>query len=118
MTRSRPFLALWTLAVLASVAAFVLHLGLRGRIFKLGFDIGKERSEQARLREAKRVLELEVASFQNPQRVEVIAKTLLGMQPPTPDRIIPMKSIEGDQPSRPAREPEPNAAPREASVQQ
>jgi len=117
VTRSRPFLVLWTLAVLASVAAFVLHLGLRGRIFKLGYDIGKERSEQARLREAKRVLELEVSSFQNPQRVEVIAKTLLGMQAPTPDRIIPMRSIEGDQPGRPGREGEPNAPPREASAQ-
>lgn len=118
MTRSRPFLVLWTLAVVASVAAFVLHLGLRGRIFKLGYDIGKERSEQARLREAKRVLELEAASFQNPQRVEVIAKTLLGMQPPTPDRIIPMRSIENDQPPRLGREAETSPAPREARIPQ
>lgn len=93
MNRSRPFLVLWTLAVVASVAAFVLHLGLRGRVFKLGYEMGRERSEQARLREAKRVLELEVASFQNPQRIEVIAKTLLGMQPPSSDRIIPMRPL-------------------------
>ncbi|MBI5535299.1 MAG: cell division protein FtsL [Deltaproteobacteria bacterium] len=117
MNRSRPFLVLWTLAVLASVAAFVLHLGLRGRIFKLGYEMGKERSEQARLREAKRVLELEVASFQNPQRVEVIAKTLLGMQPPTPDRIIPMRSIDNDQAQRPEREGDPAAPHHEASAQ-
>ena len=118
MNRSRPFLVLWTLAVVASVAAFVLHLGLRGRIFKLGYEMGKERSEQARLREARRVLELEVASFQNPQRVEVIAKTLLGMQPPTPDRIIPMRSIENDQAARPGREGEAGAPQHEASSQQ
>lgn len=93
MTRNRPFLILWSLAIAASVAAFVLHLGLRGRTFQLGYDMGKARNEQARLRETKRVLELEVASFQNPQRVEVIAKSLLGMQPPTPDRIIPMRGI-------------------------
>ena len=117
MNRSRPFLILWTLAVLASVAAFVLHLGLRGRIFKLGYEMGKERSEQARLREARRVLELEVASFQNPQRVEVIAKTLLGMQPPTPDRIIPMRSIDNDQAPRPEREGEQNAPHHEASAE-
>ncbi len=77
---------------MASVAAFVLHLGLRSRTFQLGYEMGKARNEQARLRESKRVLQLEVASFQNPQRVEVIAKTLLGMQPPTPDRIIPMRA--------------------------
>jgi cell division protein FtsL len=91
--RSRPFLVLWSLAVTASVAAFVLHLGLRSRTFQLGYEMGRARNEQARLRETKRVLELEVASFQNPQRVEVIAKTLLGMQAPTPDRIIPMRAI-------------------------
>ncbi|HQP36932.1 MAG TPA: cell division protein FtsL [Polyangiaceae bacterium] len=117
MTRSRPFLVLWTLAVVASVAAFVLHLGLRGRIFKLGYEMGRERSEQARLRESKRVLELEVASFQNPQRVEVIAKTLLGMQPPTPDRIIPMRSPnDSEQAARPASAEAP-PGPREANAQ-
>ena len=93
MRRSRPFLVLWTLAVLACVAAFVLHLGLRSRTFQLGYEMGRTRNEQARLRETERVLQLEVASFRNPQRVEVIAKTLLGMQPPTPDRIIPMRAV-------------------------
>jgi cell division protein FtsL len=78
---------------MASVAAFVLHLGLRSRTFQLGYEMGHARNEQARLREIKRVLELEVASFQNPQRVEVIAKTLLGMQSPTPDRIFPMRAV-------------------------
>jgi cell division protein FtsL len=110
VSRSRPFLALWTLAVVASVAAFVLQLGLRGRVFKLGYEMGKERSEQARLRETKRVLELEVASFQNPQRVEVIAKTLLGMQAPTPDRIIPLRPIEPEAEA-------PRTAEREARAQ-
>lgn len=102
MTRSRPFLVLWSLAIAASVAAFVLHLGLRSRTFKLGYEMGRARSEQAQLRETKRVLELEVASFQNPQRVEVIAKTLLGMQPPTPDRIIPMRAITDQPEAKPA----------------
>ncbi len=93
MSRSRPFLVLWVFAVLACVAAFVLHLGLRSRIFQLGYEMGRARNEQARLRETERVLQLEVASFQNPQRVEVIAKTLLGMHAPTPDRIIPMRGV-------------------------
>ncbi len=99
MKRSRPFLVLWSLAVAASVAAFVLHLGLRGRTFKLGYELGRARTEQGQLRETKRVLELEVASFENPQRVEVIAKTLLGMQSPTPDRIVPMRPIVDQEPS-------------------
>jgi len=110
MKRSRPFLVLWSLAVAASVAAFVLHLGLRSRTFKLGYELGRVRNEQAQLRETKRVLELEIASFQNPQRVEVIAKTLLGMQSPTPDRIIPMRPLVD-------QEPKPNAAPAGAQAQ-
>jgi cell division protein FtsL len=89
----RPFLVLWTLAVAASTTAFVLHLALRGRTVQLGYDLGRARGEQARLREVKRVLELEAASFETPQRVEVVARTLLGMQPPTADRILPMTGI-------------------------
>jgi cell division protein FtsL len=89
----RPFLILWTLAVAASVAAFVLHLALRGKNVELGYDLGKSRGEQARLREVKRVLELEAASYETPQRVEVVARTLLGMQAPLAERIIPITGL-------------------------
>lgn len=86
--RHRPFLALWTLAVCATTAAFVLFLAMRSRSMHLGYELGRARSEQSRLREARRVLELEVASYQTPQRVEAVARALLGMAPPTPDRVI------------------------------
>ena len=66
MRNVRPFLALWTLAVAATVAAFVLHLALRGRTMQLGYELGKVRGEQARLREVRRVLEVE-AAFNMPQ---------------------------------------------------
>ncbi len=90
--KQRPFLALWTLAVLATVAAFVVHLGLRGKIVDLGYKLGRVRAEQARLREVKRALSLEAASYETPQRVEMVARTLLGMTPPPPERIIPMRA--------------------------
>jgi cell division protein FtsL len=86
----RPFLILWTLAVTATVAAFVLHLALRGKNVQLGYALGKARGEQAQLREVKRVLELEAASYETPQRVEMVARTLLGMEAPSADRIIPI----------------------------
>jgi cell division protein FtsL len=91
--KQRPFLALWTLAVIATVAAFVLHLGLRGRTVDLGYKLGRARAEQARLREQKRVLSLEAASYETPQRVEMVARTLLGMNPPPPERVIPLKPM-------------------------
>ncbi|WP_437511605.1 hypothetical protein [Sorangium sp. So ce1099] len=89
--KQRPFLVLWTLAVAATVAAFVVHLALRGRTVDLGYKLGRARAEQARLREVKRVLSLEAASYETPQRVEMVARTLLGMTPPPPERVIPVR---------------------------
>jgi cell division protein FtsL len=86
----RAFLPIWTLAIAATVSAFVVHLALRGRTVQLGYDLGRARQEQSRLREVKRVLELESASYKTPERVEIVARTLLGMEPPTPDRIVPL----------------------------
>ena len=91
--RQRRFMLLWTLAVVATVAAFVVHLALRGRTVDVGFQLGKARAEQARLRETKRVLELEVASYQTPHRVEKVARTLLAMTPPPPERVIPIRLL-------------------------
>lgn len=97
--KQRPFLALWTLAVIATVLAFVVHLGLRGKTVDLGYRLGRLRAEQARLREVKRVLSLEAASYETPQRVEMVARSLLGMTPPPPERVIVLKA------------PPPNRAP-------
>ncbi len=91
--KQRPFLALWSLAVVASVAAFVVHLGLRGKIVDLGYKLGRARAEQGRLREVKRVLSLEASSYETPQRVEMVARTLLGMTPPPPERVIPVRWV-------------------------
>jgi cell division protein FtsL len=97
--KQRPFIALWTVAVLATVAAFVVHLALRGRTVDLGYKLGRARAEQARLREVKRVLSLEAASYETPSRVEMVARTLLGMTPPPPERVI---ALRGFSPTAPA----------------
>jgi cell division protein FtsL len=89
--KQRPFIALWTVAVIATVAAFVVHLALRGRTVELGYKLGRARAEQARLREVKRVLSLEAASYETPQRVEMVARSLLGMTPPPPERVIALR---------------------------
>jgi len=89
----RAFLPVWTLAIAATVSAFVLHLALRGKTVQLGYELGHARQEQSRLREVKRVLELEAASYKTPERVEIVSRTLLGMEPPPPDRIIPIAQV-------------------------
>ena len=97
--KQRPFLALWTVAVIAAVAAFVVHLALRGRTVDLGYKLGKARAEQARLREVKRVLSLEAASYETPQRVEYVARSLLGMTPPPAERVIALRGYAPRAPS-------------------
>src|ERR1700733_9119560 len=93
MHRSRAFIPLWTLAMVACVSAFVLHLAMRGKTVALGYELGRARAEQARLREVKRVLEVEAASYKTPERGEIVARTLLGMEAPSPDRIVPLGPI-------------------------
>lgn len=92
------FLGLWTLSVAATSAAFILHLSLRGRAIDAGYDLGKARSEQGRLRELKRVLSLEVASHESPERVELVARSVLGMDTPPPERVITMGPVRASKP--------------------
>jgi cell division protein FtsL len=87
--KADPFLALWTLAVTAVTAAFVLYLALRVQAIELGYELGRGQAHIDRLREVKRVLELELASQKTPERVDVVARNLLGMSEPSSDRILP-----------------------------
>gem|GEM_PF-747916 len=96
--RPRAFLVLWTLAVTATTSAFIVHLALRNRELELGYQLGRSQARVARLREVKRVLELELASNGTPLRVEFVARALFKMAPPSPDRIISM----GPMPPSPA----------------
>jgi cell division protein FtsL len=98
----RRFLVLWSLAVAAASAAFIVHLALRGKIVDVGYRLGKTRAEQAHLREVKRVLELEAASYETPKRVEMVARTLLGMTPPPPEKIIAIRLESKDKQDKPA----------------
>ncbi len=88
LRRKSSFLVLWTLAVVASTAAFSAYLTLRVRAIELGYELGRSHGQLGRLREVRRVLELEVASYQTPERVDLVARTLLGMAPPGSDRML------------------------------
>jgi cell division protein FtsL len=87
MKSERVFLTLWTLAVLAATAAFVLHLGLRVRSVELGYELGRSHARVQRLREVRHVLEVELGSQRTTERVDFVARTLLGMSEPTAERI-------------------------------
>lgn len=117
MREERVFLMLWTLAVAGATAAFVLHLGLRVRSVELGYELGRSHSHVQRLREVRHVLEVELGSQRTPERVDFVARTLLGMSEPTADRIRSAgarpRVEEGDSEqattaARPARAPGPS----------
>lgn len=86
--RKGSFLVLWSVAVAASTAAFCVLLTLRVRAVELGYELGRTHAQLGRLREVRRVLELEVASYETPERVDLVARTLLGMAPPGVDRVL------------------------------
>lgn len=84
------FVMLWTVAVLATAAAFVAHLALRFETVRLGYDVGRARQEQRRLVEARRLLSLEAATLRQGARVEAVARGSLGMDVPGGDRVVPI----------------------------
>jgi cell division protein FtsL len=113
VARPRSFITLWTMAIVAAVSAFVLHLALRGKTVSLGYELGRARAEQARLREVKRVLQVEAASYKTPERVEIVARTLLGMEPPPPERIVSLAGVPEtklEKPEKPEKTAFDNAA--------
>jgi hypothetical protein len=73
--------------VTAAPAAFVLYLGLRVRAVELGYELGRTHAHLERLREVRHVLEVELGSHKTPERVDFVARTLLGMSEPAPERI-------------------------------
>jgi len=83
------FVMLWTVAVIATAAAFVAHLALRFETVRLGYDVGRARQEQRRLVETRRLLSLEAATLRQSARVEAVARGSLGMDVPGGDRVVP-----------------------------
>jgi cell division protein FtsL len=85
---SNPFIVLWALAVAAATAAFVVHLGTRVRTLELGYELGDAHSRLSRLREVKRVLLLERATYETPERVDFVTRTLFGLSEPEAERLF------------------------------
>lgn len=108
--KARAFVLVWSAAVLATCTAFVCELSLRGKTLALGYELGRARSEEIRLREVRRVLAVEASSYKTPERVEVVARTLLGMEQPGRDRVIPLGPVPGPHTGAVAQRPRPAAS--------
>jgi len=84
------FVVLWTVAVLATAAAFIAHLALRGETVRLGYEVGQARRVQSQLGEQRHLLSIEAATLRAPDRIEAVARGSLGMEVPEPSRIVPV----------------------------
>ena len=111
MKTDRVFLTLWVLAVGSATAAFVFHVALRVRAVELGYELGRTHAHVSRLREVKHVLEVELASHKTPERVEFVARTLLGMSEPSPERILPAGAFPNVAEPNPSTETDSTAPP-------
>lgn len=87
--RSNVFLMLWTLAVIATTASFLFYLAIRVESIEHGYELGRAYGEVARLREIERVLELEQAAHNTPERIDFVSRTLFLMEEPDPERVFP-----------------------------
>lgn len=86
------FLMLWTAAVLATAAAFVVHLSMRFETVRLGYDVGSARAEQRRLIEQRRLLALEAATLRQRERVQTIAAGRLEMSVPDAEHVVSIET--------------------------
>lgn len=84
------FLPLWCVAVLATAAAFVVHLAIRFETVRLGYEVSDERTRQRELLQDRRLLSIEAATLRQSGRIETIARGTLGMEVPKPTRIVTM----------------------------
>jgi cell division protein FtsL len=88
------FLPLWCVAVLATAAAFVVHLSIRFETVRLGYEVSEERGRQRELLQDRRLLSIEAATLRQSGRIETIARGTLGMEVPKPTRIVTMREPE------------------------
>jgi cell division protein FtsL len=88
-SRRRPAVAMLGLAFVVWLAA-VLALGawVRLQTIQAGYDISEQRRERARLLEANRKLELELARLSSLDRIEAVACGKLGMKFPTQSQMV------------------------------
>jgi cell division protein FtsL len=82
------FLALWTVAVLSTGAAFVAYLALRFESVRLGYQLDAANKEHKKLSELSRMLTLEAQTLRQHARVQAIAERALGMQTPDRTRVV------------------------------
>lgn len=75
------------------VFLFVLHYSWQHFDgVRYGYQIEQLKSRRAALEESSRGLRLRLASLEDPQRIDTLARQGLGLEPPKPQQVIPLGS--------------------------
>ncbi len=118
--RANVFLVLWTLAVAATTVCLLFYLGVRVESIDLGYRLGESQAELSRLREVERVLSLELAAHETPERVDLVGRTLFAMEEPSPDRVFSAGAEPtvgpNEEPDSPAADSESGPKPKPAGL--
>ena len=76
----------FVIAAMLLTAIGVVRVAQQHEVLRLGFALSRTSEQVGRMREARRALELELATLRAPDRIRRLA-TQLGMAPVAPDRI-------------------------------
>ncbi len=95
---STRFMVLFGLAVVSSVAAFVVHLALRHQNIAIGYQVERARNDGLRLRSQINQVRLELAARRSPLALEQVGRAELGMV--EPDRVPTLVAGGATRPAR------------------
>ena len=87
-------------ALLTSIG--VIRVSRQHEVLRLGFELSRASEQVGRMHEARRALELELATLTAPDRIRRLAMQL-GMAPVAPDRIRVVSPITA--PATPSQQP-------------
>ena len=79
---STRFMVMFSLALLSSLAAFVVHLALRNQNITMGYEVERASTEALRMRGEINQTRLEFAARRSPASLETIGRNELGMVEP------------------------------------
>ena len=85
------FTPLWCVAVIATAAAFVVHLAIRFETVRLGYEVSAAREDQRKLVHDKRLLSVESATLSQAGRIEAVARRSLQMDSPGASQVVHIK---------------------------
>ena len=85
---SRNWVPLWVVPVLIGFS--VLTVWLRLSVVRTTYQISQTEKKVREMKQAKEQMELKVTALRSPKRLEILAKSRFGLNPPRADQVVYM----------------------------